>query len=101
MSSLNPAEVKIVSKADDNISQTVRLKRDKNAGKVVAPVPANGPKSPKYIIGYGRIASWDYYLSNYDAEGKIRVQPKSTTFDIDLKNIKNLTERPYFTEPAL
>lgn len=101
VSSLNPAEVKIVSKADDKISQTVKLKRDKNAGKVVAPVLTKETKSAKYIIGYGRVASWDYYLSNYDAEGKIRVQPKSTTFDLDLKNIKNLTERPYFTEPAL
>ena len=98
---LNPAEVKVVSKADNKLSQTVKLKRDADAGKVVAPVLTKEAKSPKYIIGYGKVAVWDYYLSNYDDEGKLRYKPKSTTFDLNLKATRKLTERPYYTVPAV
>ena len=98
---LNPAEVKVVSKADNKLSQTVKLNRDADAGKVVAPVLTKEAKSPKYIIGYGKVAVWDYYLSNYDDEGKLRYKPKSTTFDLNLKATRKLTERPYYTVPAV
>ena len=101
VSSLNPAEVKVVSKANDKLSQTVKLKRDTNAGEVVAPVLTSEAKSPKYIIGYGKVATWDYYLSNYDDDGKLRYSPKSTTFDLNLKATRKLTEKPYYTVPAV
>ena len=98
---LNPAEVKVVSKTDSKLSQIVKLNRDADAGKVVAPVLTKEAKSPKYIIGYGKVAVWDYYLSNYDDEGKLRYKPKSTTFDLNLKATRKLTERPYYTVPAV
>ena len=101
VSSLNPAEVKVVSKADNKISQIVKLNRDTDAGEVVAPVLTKEAKSPKYIIGYGKVAAWDYYLSNYDDEGKLRYKPKLTTFDLNLKATKKLTEKPYYTVPAV
>ena len=101
VSSLNPSEVKVVSKADNKLSQTVKLKRDADAGEVVAPVLTNEAKSPKYIIGYGKVAVWDYFLSNYDNEGKLRFSPKTTTFDLNLKDTRKLTERPYYTVPAV
>ena len=98
---LNPAEVKVVSKTDSKLNQIVKLNRDADAGEVVAPVLTKESKSPKYIIGYGKVAVWDYYLSNYDDEGKLRYKPKSTTFDLNLKATRKLTERPYYTVPAV
>jgi len=98
---LNPAEVKVVSKTDSKLNQIVKLNRDADAGEVVAPVLTKEAKSPKYIIGYGKVAVWDYYLSNYDDEGKLRYKPKSTTFDLNLKATRKLTERPYYTVPAV
>lgn len=101
VSSLNPAEVKVVSKADSKVSQTVKLNRDADAGEVVAPVLTTEAKSPKYIIGYGKVAVWDYYLSNYDDEGKLRYKPKATTFDLNLAATRKVTEKPYHTVPAV
>ena len=101
VSNLNPAEVKVVSKADNKLSQTVKLNRDADAGKVVAPVLTTEAKSPKYIIGYGKVAVWDYYLSNYDDAGKLRYKPKTTTFDLNLAATRKVTEKPYYTVPAV
>ena len=101
VSSLNPAEVKVVSKSDNKLSQTVKLNRDADAGEVVAPVLTTEAKSPKYIIGYGKVAVWDYYLSNYDDEGKLRYKPKTTTFDLNLSATRKVTEKPYHTVPAV
>ena len=101
VSSLNPAEVKVVSKADNKLSQTVKLNRDADVGEVVAPVLTTEAKSPKYIIGYGKVAVWDYYLSNYDDEGKLRYKPKTTTFDLNLAATRKVTEKPYHTVPAV
>ena len=101
VSNLNPAEVKVVSKADNKLSQTVKLNRDADAGEVVAPVLTTEAKSPKYIIGYGKVAVWDYYLSNYDDEGKLRYKPKTTTFDLNLAATRKVTEKPYHTVPAV
>lgn len=101
VSSLNPAEVKVVSKADNKLSQTVKLNRDADAGEVVAPVLTTEAKSPKYIIGYGKVAVWDYYLSNYDDAGKLRYKPKTTTFDLNLAATRKVTEKPYYTVPAV
>ena len=101
VSSLNPAEVKVVSKADNKLSQTVKLNRDADAGEVVAPVLTTEAKSPKYIIGYGKVTVWDYYLSNYDDEGKLRYKPKTTTFDLNLSATRKVTEKPYHTVPAV
>lgn len=101
VSSLNPAEVKVVSKADNKLSQTVKLNRDADAGEVVAPVLTTEAKSPKYIIGYGKVAVWDYYLSNYDDAGKLRYKTKTTTFDLNLAATRKVTEKPYHTVPAV
>ena len=101
VSNLNPAEVKVVSKADNKLSQTVKLNRDADAGEVVAPVLTTEAKSPKYIIAYGKVAVWDYYLSNYDDAGKLRYKPKTTTFDLNLAATRKVTEKPYYTVPAV
>ncbi|MGP1402762.1 MAG: hemoblobin-interacting domain-containing protein [Catonella sp.] len=50
---------------------------------------------------YGPMASWDYYLSNYDSAGKLRVKPSVTTFSTKLTDTKKLTDKAYYTEPAV
>ena len=35
---------------------------------------------PDYYLGHTSLALWDYYLTNYDDQGKARVLPKQTTF---------------------
>ena len=36
--------------------------------------------SPGYMIAHGPVAVWDYYLTNYAADGSIRVEPAKTVF---------------------
>ncbi len=35
---------------------------------------------PDYFIAHGPVAMWDYYLTNYDDEGNVRINAKKTTF---------------------
>lgn len=35
---------------------------------------------PDYFFAHGPISVWDYYLTNYDDNGKVRVLPSVTTF---------------------
>lgn len=51
---------------------------------------------PKYVWAHGAVAAWDYYLTNYDKDGNVRINPARTTF--------NLTEEanahPYYSPDA-
>ena len=51
---------------------------------------------PKYVWAHGAVAAWDYYLTNYDKDGNVRINPTRTTF--------NLTEEanahPYYSPDA-
>ena len=35
---------------------------------------------PDYFLSHGPVAMWDYYLTNYDDEGNVRINAKKTTF---------------------
>ena len=35
---------------------------------------------PDYFLAHGPVAMWDYYLTNYDDEGNVRINAKKTTF---------------------
>lgn len=35
---------------------------------------------PRYVLTHGAVAAWDYHLTNYDKDGKVRVSPAKTTF---------------------
>ena len=90
-----PAEVKVVSNKDKNISQTVKLDRPTDA-KLVTPIVTNKRRTPEFVIGSSRISRFDYYLDNFDNEGNRRIKPGITTFNSDFKASQKISERPYY-----
>lgn len=75
VSSLNPAEL-TVTKAGQ--SQTVTL----SGNSALAEPVVIEDTAPAYIIAHGPLAYWDYYLTNYDEDGNLRVEPAKTTFSL-------------------
>lgn len=80
----------VVIKSGDK-TQTINLN-----GSGVASVYAGTQYLPKYVWAHGAVAAWDYYLTNYDKDGNVRINPARTTF--------NLTEEanahPYYSPDA-
>ena len=72
-------------------TQTINLN-----GSGAASVYAGTQYLPKYVWAHGAVAAWDYYLTNYDKDGNVRINPTRTTF--------NLTEEanahPYYSPDA-
>ena len=52
---------------------------------------------PDYFIKHGPLDLWDYYLTNYDNEGKVRVLPSKTTFGTSAVR----SEHPSYSEPLV
>ncbi len=75
VSSLNPAEL-TVTKAGQ--SQTVTL----SGNSALAEPVVIEDTAPAYMIAHGPLAYWDYYLTNYDDDGNLRVEPAKTTFSL-------------------
>ena len=82
---------KVVITAKDGKTQTINLN-----GSGAASVYAGTQYLPKYVWAHGAVAAWDYYLTNYDKDGNVRINPARTTF--------NLTEEanahPYYSPDA-
>ena len=80
----------VVIKSGDK-TQTINLN-----GSGAASVYAGTQYLPKYVWVHGAVAAWDYYLTNYDKDGNVRINPARTTF--------NLTEEanahPYYSPDA-
>ena len=80
----------VVIKSGDK-TQTINLN-----GSGAASVYAGTQYLPKYVWAHGAVAAWDYYLTNYDKDGNVRINPTRTTF--------NLTEEanahPYYSPDA-
>ena len=80
----------VVIKSGDK-TQTINLN-----GSGAASVYAGAQYLPKYVWAHGAVAAWDYYLTNYDKDGNVRINPTRTTF--------NLTEEanahPYYSPDA-
>ena len=80
----------VVIKSGDK-TQTINLN-----GSGVASVYTGTQYLPKYVWAHGAVAAWDYYLTNYDKDGNVRINPARTTF--------NLTEEanahPYYSPDA-
>lgn len=80
----------VVIKSGDK-TQTINLN-----GSGAASVYAGTQYLPKYVWAHGAVAAWDYYLTNYDKDGNVRINPARTTF--------NLTEEanahPYYAPDA-
>lgn len=52
---------------------------------------------PDYFIKHGPLAMWDYYLTNYDDAGSVRVLPAKTTFGTSAVR----SEHPSYSEPLV
>lgn len=80
----------VVIKSGDK-TQTINLN-----GSGAASVYTGTQYLPKYVWAHGAVAAWDYYLTNYDKDGNVRINPARTTF--------NLTEEanahPYYSPDA-
>ena len=50
-----------------------------------------------YMTAHGPMLLWDYYLTNYDQHGNLRVHPAATTFDL---SGKAETDAPAFYSPV-
>ena len=78
--------------AADGKTQTITL----NGTDGAAAVYTGTQYLPKYVWAHGAVAAWDYYLTNYDKDGNVRINPTRTTF--------NLTEEanahPYYSPDA-
>ena len=66
----------VVIKSGDK-TQTINLN-----GSGAASVYAGTQYLPKYVWAHGAVAAWDYYLTNYDKDGNVRINPARTTFNL-------------------
>lgn len=74
----NPAKL-VITKGSQ--SQTVTLSQTANPA-----TPTAGQKADAYyFLANGPVYVWDYHLTNYDAAGKARVAPATTTFSLTNK----------------
>lgn len=74
----NPAKL-VITKGSQ--SQTVTLSQTANPA-----TPTAGQKADAYyFLANGPVYVWDYHLTNYDAAGKVRVAPATTTFSLTNK----------------
>lgn len=74
----NPAKL-VITKGSQ--SQTVTLSQTANPA-----TPTAGKKADAYyFLANGPVYVWDYHLTNYDAAGKARVAPATTTFSLTNK----------------
>lgn len=75
----SPKELVVINKADGSTEQTLRL----NAGTASETVtPGNPEDQPDYILSRGRVSKFDYLLAPKDKEGRDRILPATTTFDL-------------------
>ena len=52
---------------------------------------------PQRVLTHGAVAIWDYHLTNYDTDGNIRKEPKTTTFDLN----KSANARAFYSPNAV
>lgn len=72
---LNPAQLTVTSAGE---SQSVTLSDNAQPQKPEVVTDS----APDYMIAHGAVSYFDYYLTNYDADGHVRVEPKKTTFNV-------------------
>lgn len=79
ITSLNPAEITAVSEEDPSKKESVKISDNKSPEKPVV----RKHTSADYMIAHGPVSTFDFYLTNYDDNGSIRVEPSKTTFGAD------------------
>lgn len=83
---------KVVITAKDGKTQTITL----NGTDGAAAVYTGKQYLPQRVLTHGAVAIWDYHLTNYDADGNIRTEPKTTTFDLN----KSVNARAFYSPDA-
>lgn len=79
---LNPAQLTVTSAGE---SQSVTLSDNAQPQKPEVVTDS----APDYMIAHGAVSYFDYYLTNYDADGHVRVEPKKTTFNVSGETTSN------------
>ena len=72
---LNPAQL-VATSAGESQTDTLSGNPSPKNPEVVTDT------APDYMIAHGPVSYFDYYLSNYDENGQVRVDPAKTTFNI-------------------
>lgn len=72
---LNPAQL-VATSAGESQTDTLSGNASPKKPEVIT------DSAPDYMIAHGPVSYFDYYLSNYDENGKVRVDPAKTTFNI-------------------
>lgn len=80
----------VVIKSGDK-TQTINLN-----GSGAASVYTGKQYLPQRVLTHGAVAIWDYHLTNYDTDGNIRKEPKTTTFDLN----KSANARAFYSPDA-
>ena len=83
---------KVMITAKDGKTQTITL----NGTDGAAAVYTGKQYLPQRVLTHGAVAIWDYHLTNYDADGNIRKEPKTTTFDVN----KSVNARAFYSPDA-
>lgn len=83
---------KVVITAKNGKTQTITL----NGTDGAAAVYTGKQYLPQRVLTHGAVAIWDYHLTNYDADGNIRTEPKTTTFDLN----KSVNARAFYSPDA-
>lgn len=83
---------KVMITAKDGKTQTITL----NGTDGAAAVYTGKQYLPQRVLTHGAVAIWDYHLTNYDTDGNIRKEPKTTTFDLN----KSANARAFYSPDA-
>lgn len=83
----------VVITAKDGKTQTITL----NGTDGAAAVYTGTQYLPQRVLAHGAVAIWDYHLTNYDTDGNIRKEPKTTTFDLN----KSANARAFYSPDAV
>ncbi len=84
---------KVVITTKDGKTQTITL----NGTDGAAAVYTGTQYLPQRVLTHGAVAIWDYHLTNYDTDGNIRKEPKTTTFDLN----KSVNARAFYSPDAV
>nr|WP_314669042.1 hypothetical protein [uncultured Oribacterium sp.] len=95
----SPKTLEVKKKGTEEIVQTIPL----NKGTASEAVEAGNPEdAPKFLLTRGRVSIYDYYLGPKDKEGREKLYPSTTTFDLTesrKENSKNVSTQ-YYVKPV-
>ena len=95
----SPKTLEVKKKGTEETVQTITL----NKGTATEAVEVGNPEdAPKYLLTRGRVSIYDYYLGPKDKEGKEKLYPSTTTFDLTesrKENSKNVSTQ-YYVKPV-